>query len=136
MKKYVVRIDYLTHDDVGSETEKTDTGTLSVFQGLKEMSRILERKKLADPLRHYLSVSVDGREPYSDSKLKNIEYGVTFREWAKELPFILRCEFGDEDFEIRFSGDDKEYEELKNVIDDAEQKELLSAKLKRIPALF
>lgn len=86
-----------------------------------------------------VEIKVNGQRPDRDSKLCKFTGGMlgetfdNFQDGIKELPIILRYEFGgDREIEILFCGGGEEYEELKDIIEDAVEKEVIRATIKRV----
>ena len=88
-----------------------------------------------NPYKLETKILVDNKKLALNSKLGDLSAeGSRLQEWVEDLPQILVDEYNDIDFEITFHGTLLDYEDLSEVLGDAIDRRILSAKLNRIPA--
>lgn len=81
-----------------------------------------------NPYKLTTHITVDGNELKENSKLRERSAeGNRLQEWVEDLPDMLLNEFNDKKFAVSFHGTIMDYEDLKEVLDEAqEQNKFLS----------
>ena len=87
-----------------------------------------------NPYKLETEITVDGKPLADNSKLGEWIVDARLQDWVEDLPEILVDEYNDRGFEVEFHGTLLDYEDLASAFKEAYNKEILTAKLNRIPA--
>ena len=95
-----------------------------------------------NPYKLETEITVDGAPLAENSRLRELikgdceddEESPRLQYWAEDLPGILLEDYNDRDFNVLFHGTRPDYEDLKEVFDEAQEEGTLTAKLEHKPA--
>ena len=75
-----------------------------------------------NPYKLKTHITVDGKELAENSELRERSAeGNRLQEWVEDLPDMLLNEFNDNKFAVSFHGTIMDYEDLKEVLDEAQE---------------
>lgn len=87
-----------------------------------------------NPYKLETEITVDGAPLAENSRLQELIREARLQDWVEDLPDILLEDYNDRDFNVLFHGTRPDYEDLKEVFDEAQEEGTLTAKLEHKPA--
>jgi len=88
-----------------------------------------------NPYKLETTFEVDGDKLAQNSEIgRKAADGSRLQQWVEELPKLLVDECNDKDFDLDFHGTQLDFEDLKSVLESAEEQGKINVKINHIPA--